>query len=93
MPGWRGPIRLESMTMSTPENVAPRRRIFGAGRVLITVYAILAIGATSRAVVQILTEYSLGPVPITASAVSAVIYILATVASCFRVVSGIEWRG
>jgi hypothetical protein len=62
-----------------PSPVAPRRSL-GVGRVLIVVYAILAIGATSRAVVQMITEYSQARVPITLSAVSGVIYILATVA-------------
>lgn len=66
--------------MSTEQSAVPARRIYGAGRVLIAVYGILAIGATSRAVYQILTVYSTGKVPITASAVSAVIYVLATVA-------------
>jgi hypothetical protein len=48
--------------------------------VLIVVYAILAIGATSRAVFQMATVYSAAPVAITLSAVSGVIYIVATVA-------------
>jgi hypothetical protein len=57
----------------------PRRR-FGVGAVLITVYAILAIGATSRALYQMATAYSTAPVAITLSALSGVIYILATLA-------------
>jgi hypothetical protein len=59
------------------------RRSLGIGRVLIVVYAILAIGATSRAVFQIAAYFSQYPaarVPIALSAVSGVIYILATVA-------------
>lgn len=62
------------------DEVPPRRRRFGVGGVLIFVYAILAIGATSRAVFQIATEYSKAPAPITLSAVSGVIYIVATLA-------------
>jgi hypothetical protein len=58
---------------------APRRRL-GVGRVLIVVYAILAIGATSRAIFQMATVYSTAPVAITLSALSGVIYILATIA-------------
>jgi hypothetical protein len=58
---------------------APRRSL-GIGRVLIVVYAILAIGATSRAVFQMATVYSTAPVAITLSALSGVIYILATIA-------------
>jgi hypothetical protein len=56
------------------------RRTLGVGRVLIVVYAILAIGATSRAVYQMATVYSTAPVAITLSAVSGVIYIVATIA-------------
>lgn len=63
-----------------PTAPSPSRRTLGIGRVLITVYAILAIGATSRAVFQMVTEYSLAPLPITLSAVSGVIYIVATLA-------------
>jgi hypothetical protein len=63
--------------MSNPP--APRRSL-GVGRVLIVVYAILAIGATSRAVFQMATVYSTAPVAITLSALSGVVYILATIA-------------
>ncbi len=64
---------------SPPADTQPRRRL-GVGRVLITVYAILAIGATSRAVYQMVTVYQTAPVAITLSALSGVIYILATLA-------------
>jgi hypothetical protein len=66
---------------ASPER--PPRRTLGVGRVLIIVYAILAIGATSRAVFQIVAYYSSYPsarLPITLSAVSGIIYILATIA-------------
>lgn len=70
--------------MSVPASTQPAsgvsRRARGLGRILVTVYAILAIGATSRAVFQILTMFHSAPVPIICSAVSGVIYILATVA-------------
>jgi hypothetical protein len=66
--------------VSTPPSVSARPRAFGAGRVLITVYAILAIGATSRAIYQIFTAFSTAPLAITLSALSGVIYVLATVA-------------
>jgi hypothetical protein len=55
-------------------------RSTGLGRVLIAVYAILAIGATGRSVTQILSRFSEAPVAYTLSAVAAVIYILATIA-------------
>jgi hypothetical protein len=56
------------------------RRTLGVGRVLIIVYAILAIGATSCAIYQIATIYSSARIPITLSAVSGVVYIIATLA-------------
>ncbi|HEX4058449.1 MAG TPA: hypothetical protein VHX87_09055 [Galbitalea sp.] len=67
---------------ASPSPQAPSRRTLGIGRVLITVYAILAIGATSRAVFQIAEYWSTtsARLPITLSAVSGVIYVLATVA-------------
>jgi hypothetical protein len=66
---------------SPPVSPVPTaRRSLGVGRVLIVVYAILAIGATSRAVYQMITVYSTAPVAITLSALSGVIYIVATIA-------------
>ena len=61
-------------------NPPVQRRSLGVGRVLIVVYAILAIGATSRAVYQMATVYSTAPVAITLSALSGVVYIVATIA-------------
>lgn len=52
----------------------------GPGRVLIVVYAIFAVGATSRAAVQIATRFHEAPVPYALSAFAAVVYVLATVA-------------
>lgn len=50
----------------------------GPGRVLVAVYAIFAIGATSRSVVQIATRFDEAPLAYALSAVAAVVYILAT---------------
>lgn len=52
----------------------------GLGRVLVVVYAILALGATGRSVTQILTRFNEAPVAYTLSAAAAVVYILATIA-------------
>jgi len=56
------------------------RRTLGIGRVLIAVYAVLAIAATGRSAFQIADRFDEAPVAFTLSAVSAVVYILATVA-------------
>lgn len=60
----------------------------GPGRVLIAVYAIFAIGSTSRAVAQIATRFDEAPVPYTLSALAAVVYVLATVALAKH---GVAW--
>nr|WP_030481999.1 membrane protein [Lentzea albidocapillata] len=52
----------------------------GPGRMLVTVYGIFAIAATSRSAVQIATRFSDAPVAYTLSALAAVVYVLATVA-------------
>jgi len=52
----------------------------GAGRVLVAVYAILAIAATGRSVFQILDRFDEAPIAFSLSALAAVVYVLATVA-------------
>jgi cytochrome bd-type quinol oxidase subunit 2 len=60
------------------EPAAPARRS-GPGRVLITVYAVFAVAATSRAGLQNATRFSEAPVAYLLSAFAAVVYVLATV--------------
>ena len=55
-------------------------RSLGVGRVLIAVYAILALAATARSVVQIIEDFDAAPVAYTLSALSGVVYIVATIA-------------
>ncbi|GAA4351276.1 membrane protein [Angustibacter luteus] len=47
---------------------------------LIAVYAVFALAATSRAVFQIATQFAVAPLAYVLSALAAVIYIVATVA-------------
>lgn len=56
------------------------RRTLGIGRVLIAVYAVLAIAATGRSAFQIADRFDEAPVAFTLSAISAMVYILATAA-------------
>ncbi|MFT4211738.1 MAG: hypothetical protein QM626_07670 [Microbacterium sp.] len=65
--------------MSTP---APRR-MTGIGRVLVVVYAIMALAATGRSFVQIVSEFDAAPLAYTLSAASAVVYVMATLALVF----------
>jgi hypothetical protein len=50
----------------------------GAGRVLVVVYAILAVASVSRAAYELLTKFSQAPVPYSLSAFAAVVYCVIT---------------
>ena len=56
----------------------------GPGRVVIGVYAVFAIAATSRALFQLATKFSQAPIAYSLSAIAAIIYIVITV---------LLWRG
>jgi spore maturation protein SpmA len=56
----------------------------GAGRLLVAVYAVFALSASSRAGLQLATELERAPVAYLLSAVAAGVYLVATVAL---------WRG
>ncbi|MBY4127149.1 hypothetical protein HQO83_01955 [Rhodococcus fascians] len=51
----------------------------GFGRFLIAVYAVFAVAATSRSIVQLTTRFDNAPVAYLLSAFAAVVYIIATV--------------
>ncbi|MFL6123429.1 hypothetical protein [Actinophytocola sp.] len=61
-----------------PDALANRTRS-GPGRLLIAVYAIFALSATARSVVQLTTHLSRAPLAYLLSALAAVVYIVATV--------------
>ncbi|WP_292722462.1 hypothetical protein [Microbacterium sp. 13-71-7] len=52
----------------------------GVGRVLVIVYAVMALGATGRSFVQIARAFDEAPLAYSLSAASAVVYIVATLA-------------
>ena len=56
----------------------------GAGRLLVAVYAVFALSASSRAGLQLATEFDRAPVAYLLSAVAAGVYLVATLAL---------WRG
>jgi hypothetical protein len=62
---------------------ANRPRITGLGRVLVAVYGVLALAATGRSLVQIIERFDTAPLAFTLSAISAAVYILATLALVF----------
>lgn len=52
----------------------------GIGRVLVVVYAIMALAATGRSFVQIVQDFGAAPLAYSLSAAAAAVYILATIA-------------
>ncbi|WP_285113541.1 hypothetical protein [Leifsonia sp. fls2-241-R2A-40a] len=69
-----------TMSARTDSDPSPRRRMSGAGRVLVFVYGVLALAATGRSVFQIIDRFHEAPVAFTLSALSALVYIVATIA-------------
>ena len=53
---------------------------FGPGRLLIAVYGVFALSASARASFQLLTKFEDAPLEYSLSALSAFVYIIATVA-------------
>ena len=54
-------------------------RAAGVGRLLIAIYAVFAVSATARALFQLGTKFDEAPLAYSLSALSALVYILATV--------------
>ncbi|NQX27939.1 hypothetical protein HQQ81_11370 [Microbacteriaceae bacterium VKM Ac-2854] len=67
----------------------PATRRSGVVRLLVVVYGILALAATGRSVFQIIDRFDEAPVAFSLSALSAVVYILATIA---LIVPGPRWN-
>jgi fumarate reductase subunit D len=68
--------------MSSASDTAktPRARRAGLGRVLIAVYAVLALAATGRSFYQLVAKFDQAPLAYSLSALAAVVYIVATIA-------------
>ena len=61
-------------------NARPGSHASGFGRLLVVIYAIFAIAATARSVIQLTTRFDEAPVAYLLSALAAVVYIVATIA-------------
>ncbi|WP_460800435.1 hypothetical protein [Microbacterium sp. GXF6406] len=61
-------------------SIEPRSRMTGIGRVLVIVYAVMAMAATGRSFVQVVRKFDEAPLAYSLSAAAAVVYILATLA-------------
>jgi cytochrome bd-type quinol oxidase subunit 2 len=72
------------MTELQTEDPGHTNRMTGVGRLLVVVYGILALAATGRSAVQIIERFGEAPVAFSLSALSAVVYIVATVALVAR---------
>lgn len=68
--------------MSTRRLVSPQ--LAGPGRILVAVYAVLAVAATGRSVFQIVDRFDEAPIAFSLSALAAVVYVVATLALAFR---------
>ena len=55
-------------------------RAKGGARLLVVVYAIFAIAATSRSAIQLSTRFDEAPIAYVLSAIAALVYIVATIA-------------
>lgn len=56
------------------------KKTLGPGRLLVAVYGVFALSASARASFQLLTKFEEAPLAYSLSAVSAFVYIIATVA-------------
>lgn len=64
----------------TPDTVAARPTNAGFGRLLVLVYAILALAATARALYQLLAHGDQAPLAYALSLFAGIVYIVATIA-------------
>lgn len=55
-----------------------RPRMTGIGRVLVIVYAVMALAATGRSFVQIVRKFDEAPLAYSLSTIAAIVYIVAT---------------
>lgn len=67
-------------TTTTTGTGVPRHTANGPGRVLVALYAVMALAATGRSAVQIADYFSRAPLAYVLSAVAALIYLVATFA-------------
>lgn len=64
--------------------MSTRPKLAGPARILVAVYAVLAIAATGRSAFQIVDRFDEAPIAFSLSAVAAVVYLVATLALAFR---------
>jgi hypothetical protein len=67
------------LSSSSNTKLAPVAQQLGVGRLLIAVYGVFAISATARASFQLITKFEEAPVAYSLSALSALVYVIATI--------------
>ena len=78
--------------VSGPATVVSAERLGGLGRVLVTVYIVLAVAATFRSVYQVIRKFDEAPLAYSLSAVAGIVYIIATVALVRGLGGSQGWR-
>ncbi|MFI2365332.1 hypothetical protein [Promicromonospora sp. NPDC019610] len=66
--------------MTMPERTAGRRTGRGFGRVLVTIYGVLAFAAIGRSSYELVVKFGEAPVAYTLSTLAAAVYVVATFA-------------
>ncbi|MEU1871261.1 hypothetical protein RKD37_007097 [Streptomyces ambofaciens] len=64
----------EAETVATEEKQAGQRLIAGPGILLVWLYGVMVVGAVSRSVYQIATEFDRAPLAYTLSALAGIVY-------------------
>lgn len=66
--------------MEQPSTVTLDKKTSGFGRLLVVVYAVFTLSAGARSLYQVIRKFDEAPLSITLSAISALIYLVATIA-------------
>lgn len=73
-----------AQTVQDPLRAGQASSPAGAARVLVAVYAVLALAAAGRSLFQLLTRFEQAPLAYLLSALAAIVYIIATIALAAR---------
>lgn len=66
--------------MEQPSTATLDKKTSGFGRLLVVVYAVFTLSAGARSLYQVIRKFDEAPLSITLSAISALIYLVATIA-------------
>lgn len=66
--------------MSASNAVTPQQKNSGFGRILVVIYAVFTLSAGARSLYQVIRKFDEAPLSIGLSALSALIYLVATIA-------------